>query len=579
MKKKIVTLLLVLVMALAFGMLTACNRGEDETNDIEQPADDNQPEDTTPDDTDETINDDSEEPSPADANRFSEHITISISMMDPHNAGRDWDTETRWSPWIQFIMDKFNISFDIYALSWGDFIEVQQGWLAMGIAPDVMFMDVAPVRYGEFFINATQDRFFRPFNLDNAPNLRHALDTGPTAMQAFYINGNLYAWPGISDGHVHISPYAMHGIMYRRDWAEAVGHAQPDSIYTFDQWIAMIEAVQEANPGEVTGSVIGAGSVNWAFPRDWPIATVPYFNRFVRLPDGTHTWGAFTPEAAEIVRLTNQLFNDGIVFQDQMMAFGDESWDALVENRSFSHIVSGMHYGGMRNNVYWWLRGNGYDAPTEEEIAWYADNVVRHGIVENPNGGFVALEGLGVWSQTVMTAGISDAAAERWEAVMDFLVSEEGYLTRAFGVRGTHWDYDAAGNFQLMWETDADGELIHPLAAYNNWPFMRLAGNMDSRYEIWLPENLNQTIYQQHRTFLDVIHGPRTTRLPLNVDLAYFTGEQFLNVGVRDTDVNDQILALLIAPPDRVMDMWEAWLDTQRPIMDPIIDEINAGIR
>jgi hypothetical protein len=507
------------------------------------------------------------------------HIVISMSIVDSNSAGRDFETETEWSPWIQYIMDRFNISFDLFAITWDDFIEVQPAWLAMGVAPDVMFWDIAPVRYPAFYVNATQDKFFRPYNLDRNPNLRMAFENGPTAMQAFMIDGNLYAWPGVSDTYSAITPYSMHGIMYRRDWAEAVGHFRPDGLYTFNQWVAMIKAVQEANPGEVGGSVIGAASVNWAFPRDWPIVTIPYFNRFVRLPDGSHTWGPFTPEAAEIVKLTNQLYNEGVIWQDQVMATGNESWDAFVENRSFSTIHHGMSYHGMRDNVYWYLRSNGYDEPTEEEIAWYAENVIGFGLVENPNGGFIAQEGMGIWSQTIMSNTISDETAERWEEVLDFLVSEEGYLTRGFGVRGTHWDYDAQGNFVLMWERDDNGELINPLAPYNNWPFMRIASNMDSLYEIWLPEFLNQTIYKQHRALLEVIHGPRTTKFPFNVDLAYFAGDQFLQVGVRDTAANDQILALLIAPPENVGSMWEAWLDTQRSIMDPVIAEINVAIK
>ena len=174
---------------------------------------------------------------------FAEHLTISMSIMEAHIAGRDIDTGTRWSPTMQYIMDRFNVSFDFYALDWGDFLEVQRMWLASGTAPDVLFYDVAPVRYGEFFINATRNGFYRPYNLANLPNMQAAFASAPAAAHAFMIDGNLYAWPGIIDLTV-MAPYRLEGFVYRKDWAREVGHAQPDSIYTYDQWIDMVRAVQ-----------------------------------------------------------------------------------------------------------------------------------------------------------------------------------------------------------------------------------------------------------------------------------------------------------------------------------------------
>jgi len=568
MKKRIVTMMMLLVLVLAIGMLTACNRNGDDNDGGNQPA------------TGTGTNDTGTPAAPAGA--FDEHIVISMSIMDAHNAGRDNYLEDggRWVPWVQHVMDKFNVSFDLYNLSWGDFIDVTNMWLQTGIAPDIMFMDISPGRFGGFYINATQDRLFRPYNLDNMPNMRRALEEGPTALQAFKINGNLYAWAGPSDGSLFITPYRMTGFSYRRDWAEAVGHAQPDSIYTYQQWKDMIAAVQAANPGNVPGGVIGIASVDWMMPRDWPAGMLLYgVNRYVQLPDGSYTWGPLTPEALQTVQLMNQLYQEGIMWEDQFMAAGDMATDLFMQNRAFAQIQQNILFNTLSYKVQQFIENNGGEA-TLENMNYHAENVIRFGLVENPNGTIVAPEMGGIWGQTVMNANISDAAAERWEAIMEYLVTTEGYLMRSFGMRGTDWDFDANGDFVLMWDTCPDeGHRIDPHWDYNVWGFGRLAGNLDGRHQIWMPETVNQVLLAQYEALLDVLHGPRATRIPFDFALEYHTGPEFLNIGSMSVEFNDQVAALLLVSPDQVEPQLNAWLNQRRPMIQPVIDELNAMLR
>ena len=575
MKKRILTLLTVLALVLALGMLAACGGNGDE-DPAPTPEPEQQTQDPTPDPVQQDDDDDDDEP--AVVSEFAEHIVISMGVMDAHNAGRDWDTGTTYAPQIQYLLDRFNISFDYFGLEWGDFIDVNRNWLATGIAPDVIFNDISIGRFGEFYVNATRDGFFRPINLDNNPNLRAAFENGPTAMQAFMIDGNLYAWAGPSDMNVFISPYRIDGIIYRRDWAVEVGHAQDGGVYTYDQWVEMIQAVQEANPGGVTGGVIGTASVDWAFPRDWPIGYLMHaYNQYLVLPDGSIGWGPAQPESTEIVRLANQLFHDGIIWPDQML--GADHWEAFTQGSAFSLIHHGISFSSMRDHIRWYLGALGEDADDEDLITYYAENVIGFALVENPRGEIIVTETQGVWSQTLLNANMSDEAAARFEALLDFLVTEEGYLTKGFGIRGTHWDYDANGNFVLMWERDENGVPIDPFLGYNLWPFLRIGGNMDARFEIFMADDLNQVVLAQHRNLLDIVHGPRAIRQPFNAELAYFIGDAFLEVGTREGAANDQVMALLVAPPDAVEGLWEAWVESQMPMIQPVLDELNAALR
>jgi len=565
MKKKLISILLAVVMLFSIALITACN------NDPAPPSGGGT---STPSGGGGTTPPAGGGEDPGSEGDFAEHVTLSIATVDAHVIGRDWETNEEWWPVVQYIMDRFNVSFDFYALDWGDMHDVQRMWLASGTAPDVMFWDIAPVRYGEFYINATQDNFFRPYNLNNMPNAKHALETGPSARNAFMIDGNLYAWAGDIDSLVHITPRRVQGVMYRYDWAQEVGLANENDLYSYDEWINLVQTVVDAK------GVSGVSSVNWSMPRDWPEGlAVKGITNYVQLPSGEYTWGPFRPESLEVVQRVNQLFHDGLVWPDQVLASNDEGKWAFIGNELFAWYNNNIMYQGMLGALREYLEHNAMDQWDDSLITEWAQNHIRFGMIEIPSGGFVSEEIAGVWSQSIMSNTISDLHAERWEAILDWGVSEVGYFTRAFGIQGTDWDFDTSGNFVLMWDTDEDGNVINPNDPYCWWPFTRFFSNMDGKDMIWAPDSLNQTLLRQANALIEVVEGPRTTYYPQNIALDYFTGSNFIEIGTREPEIYEQIAALLRANPADVEAQWNSWVDGRRAMIQPVVDELNAALR
>jgi len=568
--------MLVIALALTLGMLASCGNGDDDTT-PDTPAQTQAPADDTTDNNNE--NDADVDDPPAVDSEFATHLTISIGTVDAHNIGRDDITATRYSPVLQYVMERFNVSFEWYPLEWGTFLETTQLWLAGGISPDVFFMDVHPTRYGEFYRNATQDGFFRPYNLDNNPNLRAAFEAGPPAAQAFMINGNLYTWPGITDLTTRLTPRRIQGFVYRRDWAEAVGHATADSIYTYEQWIAMTQAVQAENPGNVPGGPIGLVSLDWAMPTYWPIAGLaPHLITYVSPDGGPYVWGPTLPESMDLFRELNRLYHDGIVWEDQVLGNVDpDLW--FNGNMAFAMTEPNVTFSRIGDVLWHYVNDQGIE-PTEELMAYHGTYTIGFGIIETPGGDIIArLEG-GVWSQQGMAATISEENAVRWEAIMDFLVSDEGYFTRNFGIRGQHWDFDANGNVELMWEERPEGGLINPLDDYNQWPFNRMAGNSDGIMIMYAPEAQRPVQLGHYMRLINTImNDPRVREVPFDVDIAYFTGETFMEIGGLGGDLSTQIPVMMVANPDNLEAMWQEWLDARTPLIQPVLDEINAALR
>ena len=570
--KKVRLISIMLILVLSLGLLAACNGDTDSTDPTPAPA--NGEETTPPDDNGEEATPPPETGDWAGDPRFAERVVISTSVMDSHIVGRAWEDDTEWSPLMVYLMETFNFEFDFFPLDWGDMIDVTRMWMATGTAPDVMFLDVATVRYGEFYQNATQDGFFRAYDLDAFPGLRAAFEEMPPAAHEFMINGQLWAWPGVLDGAAN-RPYAFNGVVYRADWAGELGLGGQD-IYTHDEFFDMMRQVQEARPG-----TIGISSNNWMMPRDWSVGQMATgITNFVRQADGTYTWGPFMDSSAEVVRIMNELYNEGLIWPEQVTDADGPMWEDLFDaNQLFAMVRHNILPFSITDTVERWVEGNGFDHEDDAVITYHMENTLNFAIVEAPDGSLTATQGAGIWSQTAMSSQISDANAERFQAILEWMVSEVGTYTRAFGMQGTDWDFDASGNFQLMWEEDEDGNLVDAaFGRHANWPITRMASNLDSRLDIHMPELINDAVMARFTALAAIVDGPRFNRVPFDAALGYFTGELFMEVGVREWDIYTQIAALLPAPPGAVEDLWTQWVDAQRPQMQPIVDEINAAI-
>jgi len=566
-KKMLLSMLAILLLSLI--VLTACGRGNgDDNNDTPDAPETGQQDSQTP-----AGNGQDAAEVPAVTSEFAERLTISMSIMDAHDVGRHITGSGEWSPTMLYLMERFNVEFELVPLEWGTFLETTQLWLSAGIAPDVLFMDVHPSRYGEFYLNATRDGFFRPYNLDANPNLRAAFEAAPPAAHAFMINNNLYAWPGIVDFHAFITPRRIGGFSYRRDWAEAVGLAQPDSLYTYEQWIELVMAVVEQNPGDVPGGVIGAVAEDWVFPNYSPIGGMsPGLLQYVR-DGGQYVWGPTLPQSLELIHEANRLYQLGVIWEDQVLG-GVQPNIWFQGNIAFSVIEGGYTFNRLVEVVREYIEAQGLE-PSYELMTYHATNTIAFGMVEMPQGGFLARYEGGIWSQTGMSSTISEENAVRWEAIMDFLVSDEGYLLRNFGMRGIDWDLDANGDFVLMWDIGDDGAFVDPLGYFNMWAFNRVAGNSDAPFLIFAPETQIAVILQAWNRLVDTITGPRAVPVPFDLDMAYFTGPTFMSLGALSGDLSDMIDILSVANPNDIDSMWQDFLNTRLPLIQPVVDEIN----
>ncbi|MDR1062140.1 MAG: hypothetical protein LBL83_13255 [Clostridiales bacterium] len=495
------------------------------------------------------------------AGEFAEHIKFTMSVIDAEKAGLDADGNIE--PHLQWLYDKFNIEFEFYPLTWDNYIDQTRLWLASNDAPDLIMFDVAAVRYSEF-VQSVNDGLLKPYtNYEQYPNLKAKMDIASTGRQ-FIVNGELYAWPAFLDSSANkfrmmTAPY------YRKDWAQAAGLYQADHIYTWDEWYTLVKTVVEQDPAG-NGQTIGLIGIDWSLPKYWgPGSISPYILQYGPDGAGGYTWGPLLPESLDAIKLIKQMYDDGLIWSDQVMVKAEDTENNFDGGRLFAVSSPSTSPGGMRDVFKRFKETNPESNPEE---------LIDFAYFEGPDGKILSYETNDHWSQEAMNANLSDEAAERWKTVLDYLVSDEGYYYIALGIPGVDWHYDASGEPVADWAQNEDGTYKAPML--NAWPWARLAASADNADLI--KPNMPEHVRKLYGELVDIVlDDSKVRQIPVDVDLAFFTGEAFGSVGTLEADIYQEVAGLLISN-DAEGD-WNRWVESKRPVVQPAIDEINAALK
>jgi hypothetical protein len=438
-------------------------------------------------------------------------------------------------------------------------------WLASNEAPDLLMLDVAAVRYSEF-VNNVNDGMFRPYTgYENYPNLKAQMD-GASAGKKFIVNGELYGWPAFIDT-AQYDYRVLNGACIRKDWAQAVGLYQEDRLYTWDEFLAMIRAVLEKDPGgNGPGNTIGMIGVDWQFPKYFgPGNLSPYMLQYGPDGQGGYTWGPLLPESLEVVKMTKSLYDEGLIWADEVMVKSEDPQNKMNANQLFCRIWQNISAGGINGGKRSYYEANPDSVP-DDALDWV--------LFSGPDGKVLTYQSNDHWSQEAMNANLSDEKATRWMEILDYLVSEEGYNFRTLGIPEVDWEY-VDGVPTATWTTvNADGSLKKPHD--NTWAWARAAGSSDNAdlTAPYTPQTTKDNLYRLYEIILD---DSITKCIDVDVELNFFTGEQYSSVGTMESDIYQEVQMLMLS--NDVEKDWNAWLETKRPLVQPAIDELNAALK
>lgn len=499
-----------------------------------------------------------EEPIEKSADR--EVITVSMNVMEAEKCGNN--------PKSDYVLEKFGIKFDYIPVSWGDWNEKITTWISTGDTPDLIWWDLKGTQSNQYRTWANQGAF-SPIPTDmlsKYPNLKKNVDS-MESFKALEVDGKLYAWPSSRNNPPEVKNTYGSVFTYRRDWARAVGLYKEKDIYTWDEWKTLVKAVIDQDPGENgIGQTAGIVMPTWAFPHAAVlfIGSVPAEGNetcsYIKLDD-EWVWPPMLDSYKDEVEETWKLYQDGLIWKDNMQFKGNEDEELFKAGRAFARYSTGI---GTINSFQDELIKN--DLTKDKEA-------VGPVIIKDRNGDAWMTQTEDYWTVTAFSSKVDEAKMERVLELWDFLNSDEGILFQQLGFEGQ--DYKLNGEqIEVLWEKDdKTGNYTNPYSEMRFGEFTPACltpapSPVDAEYGVRQWEDLY--------TSLNEINFKVK---PFNYEMSFFSAPNKDKYGNFGSDVKAKMQELIANAKADPAAEWDAFIQSMMPRVQPILDELNQGIK
>ena len=492
---------------------------------------------------------------------------VSMNVMNAERNGQDVRS--------QYIRDNFNLTFEYIPVNWGDWNEKIRTWIATDDAPDLLWWDLKGAQAQEYSSWADQGAF-APFKAsyftNDRPNLQNVYENSPS-IPVLSVNGELYAWPSMRDNLPEAQSCYTSVWDYRRDWAKAVGKYKEDDIYTWEEWIDLLRAIRDEDPGGNGSANAVLAMATWAFPHapalflGPPAAEGNETCSYIKGDDGKYVWPPSLPEYRTGVKVTYDMYQEGLIFKDNIIFTANEHEDMIKAGLAFAtYNVTGS-------------------------LNSFTDDMLRDGvltnredygfaIVQSYDGNWYMTQTEDYWCVTAMNHKVDEAKADRILDFWEFLFTAEGIRLRLWGTEG--WGYESTGpnvtDVKMLWEySDSAQSFVSPFA--NKFEFNEANGATNSPGTTYLtPGNPAYARDEMFRLFSTMSSG----KLPVVIkvfdyDVSFSVYPNKGKYGSFGSEVKEQLVSLIAQPNIDIESLWDDYVASMMPRVQLVLDELNAA--
>lgn len=541
---KRVTALMIAIM-LVTSLFTGCAGKKTETS-----TNDTQPTPTSTESSDNAVA----------ANDFSEHMDISLAFWGVE----DSLTATQNDEVLKAMEDKFNVTFVPQNVSWDDYEQKTQLWAASGSLPDVF---TGAFRTGSNFSKWANEGLLKeiPSDLSAYPTLQKYMDS--QELPTCQVNGKTYC--------IFRQTYAEQAetakdrtVVYRWDLAQKAGITKEPA--TWDEFRTMIQAIIKKDPDKK--SIQGLTSAGYDklpgvfFPYSMPLAAaggVTFY--WVDKGDGSYVPAYFAGDtlgnnALPTWQLLRDMYKEGSIEPDIALTTDAQAKEKFLQGQAAALVYPG-NSGNIYNEVYsYWPDVYGHDATEDIRIMNLMPGV--DGSKHYPIWDYA-------WSESYISAGVSDEKLNRILAIYDYLLSDEGIVLSKFGIEGKTYEKAADGKITLINNANpADTfKAINAFAALACWNF----NTMDSSL---FPNSTPEFYLNKDKERLDEARQIAIPEYNQACTSAYVGMGKSLSLNVQDDMLN------IMTGKDPVNDMWQKIIDNYKTQgLDDIIKEVNDAVK
>lgn len=496
---------------------------------------------------------------------FAEHVTFTMNTTSDPPA----EDDALWN----YYTDKFNFTVDWVPLQYAERFDKLRIWIATDDLPDVVWIGLNDVIYSEYITWMNSGMFAEVPSLDAYPNIQAMYDQeAMLGDELCTFDGKLMSLPAMRDSASYDFMINM-GIGYRADWAEKLGMRNEGDVYTWDEFMNLLQAFIEQDPGgNGAGNTYGLCTRMGYFPDIlgiWQTNPTPWtFEEpgYIEM-DGQYVWYPSTDAYIEGLKIVKDLYDRGIIWPDNVIDSSETLYRELY--------VAGQ-MGAMAQNLSLGFVSQVRDDMIKVDPSLERDKVYAIAKISNPGteDEFYQHAVASYWSCVAFSLKATDAQKDRFLATQDWNLSPEGLNLGLYGLEGTDFTVNDDGSINLLWEKDEAGTYVDPypfreyytrLSVYDNAAnFTNVSKNPQDVEDVrsamdWSVENIGDKV-----KVLDYVQTYTTT--PNKDKLSTFTAQTKAKV----------IDLLANSTGDTIEADWRAWIAEMMPQVQPVLDDLNA---
>ncbi len=496
---------------------------------------------------------------------FAEHVTFTMNTTSDPPA----EDDALWN----YYTDKFNFTVDWVPLQYAERFDKLRIWIATDDLPDVVWIGLNDVIYSEYITWMNSGMFAEVPSLDAYPNIQAMYDQeAMLGDELCTFDGKLMSLPAMRDSASYDFMINM-GIGYRADWAEKLGMRNEGDVYTWEEFMNLLQAFIEQDPGgNGAGNTYGLCTRMGYFPDIlgiWQTNPTPWtFEEpgYIEM-DGQYVWYPSTDAYVEGLKIVKDLYDRGIIWPDNVIDSSETLYRELY--------VAGQ-MGAMAQNLSLGFVSQVRDDMLKVDPSLERDKVYAIAKISNPGteDEFYQHAVASYWSCVAFSLKATDAQKDRFLATQDWNLSPEGLNLGLYGLEGTDFTVNDDGSINLLWEKDEAGTYVDPypfreyytrLSVYDNAAnFTNVSKNPQDVEDVrsamdWSVENIGDKV-----KVLDYVQTYTTT--PNKDKLGTFTAQT--KAKVIDLIANSTL--------ETIEAEWQAWIDEMMPQVQPVLDDLNA---
>ncbi len=497
-------------------------------------------------------------------NPYAEPIVVSMNVMNAERNGHHVRNE--------IIQEKFNLTFNYVPCNWGEWNQLINTWISTDDAPDLIWWDLKgqqATQYKEWARQGAFAPFKAEYFTDARPNLKSTYETA-ASIKPLSVDGELYAWPSLRANPPEAQNCYTSHWSYRRDWAQDLGLYKEGDIYTWDEWIALIEAVLKEDPGKNGTANAGLVMPTWAFPHAAalfigpPAAEGNETCSYIKV-DGQYVWPAALPEYKEGVKRTYEMYQKGLIFKDNIVFSGNEHEDMIKAGLAFANYnVTGS-------------------------LNTWTDDMMRSGAIQKRedfgiaivlgwDGTWYMTQTEDYWTVTAMSHKITQDKVDRILDFWEYLQTKEGRQMRQWGKEGVDYEVigDGLADVKLNWEfDDAIQSYINP---FTNVHEFNEANGSENQRSIIGPDAVKYQYDERDRLWATFASGKVPTAVKMfDFDVSFGAAPNKDKFGSFGQDAKERLVTLIAQPNIDIETEWDKVVEDMMPRVQLVLDELNGG--